>query len=61
MAWSWKPAIHSETADQLAAMGHRVQRCQSPLGGSQAIWIDADAGVLIGASDPRKDGCALGY
>jgi len=50
-----------QTAEQLAAMGHRVQRCQAPLGGCQAIWIDADAGVLIGASDPRKDGCALGY
>jgi gamma-glutamyltranspeptidase/glutathione hydrolase len=51
----------AETAAQLAAMGHRVQRSQAPLGGSQAIWMDAETGVLIGASDPRKDGCALGY
>lgn len=46
-------------ADALARMGHRVERCAGPLGGAQAIVIDAD--VLVGASDPRKDGCALGY
>jgi gamma-glutamyltranspeptidase/glutathione hydrolase len=31
-----------------------------PMGGSQAIAIP-DSGVLEGASDPRKDGIALGY
>lgn len=50
-----------ETAAALATLGHRVERRATPLGGSQAIVIDHDEGVLIGASDPRKDGCALGY
>ncbi|MFD2739705.1 gamma-glutamyltransferase family protein [Sulfitobacter aestuarii] len=45
---------------QLAEMGHRVEIPDSAIGGAQAIRIRAD-GVLEGASDPRKDGCALGY
>lgn len=45
---------------RLAEMGHDAKPSPEPIGGAQAILIE-DSGVLIGASDPRKDGCALGY
>ena len=45
---------------ELAALGHTVVTPDTPLGGAQAIVLGAD-GVLIGGSDPRKDGIALGY
>jgi gamma-glutamyltranspeptidase/glutathione hydrolase len=48
-------------ADELARRGHQVGRAPAPLGGGQAIWIDRRRGVLVGGSDPRKDGFALGY
>jgi len=47
-------------ARDLAARGHVVDRDTTPIGGAQAI-IMHDNGVLEGASDPRKDGCALGF
>ncbi|MEJ6399243.1 gamma-glutamyltransferase family protein [Yoonia sp. 208BN28-4] len=44
----------------LADLGHNVVEPDTPIGGAQAIAVH-DSGVLEGASDPRKDGCALGY
>ncbi|MEO9895148.1 MAG: gamma-glutamyltransferase family protein [Paracoccaceae bacterium] len=44
----------------LADLGHDVVIPETPIGGAQAIRINPE-GVLEGASDPRKDGCALGY
>ena len=45
----------------LEKRGHQIEKMSKPLGGSQCIWINHEDGVLIGGSDPRNDGCAMGY
>ncbi|NOR61691.1 MAG: gamma-glutamyltransferase, partial [Rhodobacteraceae bacterium] len=50
-----------EARARLATLGHNVSIPETAIGGAQAICIDAKTGVLIAGSDPRKDGCALGY
>jgi gamma-glutamyltranspeptidase/glutathione hydrolase len=53
--------VSAEAVEGLKARGHDVAIRPVPLGGGQAVWIDWERGVLIGGSDARKDGCALGY
>lgn len=53
--------VPAEIVEGLKKIGHQTTSIAAPLGGGQAIWIDWDRGTLTGGSDPRKDGCALGY
>ncbi len=53
--------VPAAIVEGLRKIGHQTTSVVSPLGGGQAIWIDWDKGTLTGGSDPRKDGCALGY
>ena len=53
--------IPPSVIEGLKKIGHQTTGLVGPLGGGQAIWIDWDRGALTGGSDPRKDGCALGY
>ncbi len=46
---------------ELADRGHVIVRPETGIGGAQAIRMDHDLGILEGGSDPRKDGCAIGY
>ena len=49
-----------EVVQELSDLGHIINQDIPAIGGSQAIFIH-ESGVLEGASDSRKDGCAIGY
>jgi len=57
--------LGSSVIEQLLSMGHVRGKppgvLRSSMGGGQAIMIDPVSKTLMGASDPRKDGMALGY
>ena len=50
----------AEVHENLAALGHRPSQQAKPIGGGQMIMRDPATGQLVGGSDPRKDGAALG-
>jgi gamma-glutamyltranspeptidase/glutathione hydrolase len=59
-----EPAFPPDVLKALAARGHRIIELDDPysqqFGGGQAILVHPESKALIGGSDPRKDGCAIG-
>jgi gamma-glutamyltranspeptidase/glutathione hydrolase len=53
--------IGDEVRKALEARGHKIRDGRGAMGGYQAILIDPRTGVLMGGSDPRKDGLAIGW
>ncbi len=50
-----------EVIRELILMGHKVGYTVGVYGGYQAIMWDEKQGVYYGASESRKDGCAMGF
>jgi gamma-glutamyltranspeptidase/glutathione hydrolase len=57
--------LSTEVVRELQRRGHRVSVVSGyprvGMGGAQVIQRDRDTGVLWGGSEPRKDGCAVGW
>jgi gamma-glutamyltranspeptidase/glutathione hydrolase len=56
--------IPDSVRQQLTEMGHKVSSGVAVFGvfgGYQGIWRDEEPRRYFGGSDPRKDGCAIGY
>jgi gamma-glutamyltranspeptidase/glutathione hydrolase len=57
--------VPANVIDALRRLGHRITDYSGSddvfYGGGQIIARDPSTGVLTAGSDPRKDGCALGW
>jgi len=53
--------IPARVIRDLISKGHRIAKTRGSFGGYQGIYIDHRRHVLLGASESRKDGCAIGY
>jgi gamma-glutamyltranspeptidase/glutathione hydrolase len=58
---TFEPLIADTVKEQLAGMGHRINKNPDTFGGYQGIWREESPRRYFGGSDPRKDGCAMGY
>lgn len=61
---SLEPGLEHLASD-LGRLGHAITvteaAASAQFGGGQVILIDPETGMLHAGSDPRKDGCAVGY
>ena len=55
-----EPGLLSSIGNELVARGHRVTGSGGFFGGGQAVVHQPEFGTFQGASDGRRDGCALG-
>lgn len=46
---------------ELSKRGHKIEEVVEALGGGHGIWLDNESGVMTAGTDPRLDGCAIGY
>ena len=53
--------IGPDVRKALEARGHTIRNGRGQMGGYQAIFIDPKTGVMLGGSDLRKDGLAIGW
>jgi gamma-glutamyltranspeptidase/glutathione hydrolase len=53
--------IDADVRAELESRGHTVVEGRGMMGGFQGIRIDHSSGILLGGSDPRKDGLAVGW
>jgi gamma-glutamyltranspeptidase/glutathione hydrolase len=58
---SLESGIGADVRTALQARGHTPRDGRGAMGGFQGILIDPRTGVLMGGSDPRKDGLAIGW
>ena len=57
-----EPEVSEEASRGLGGKGHRVVAApEESFGGAHAILWNLESGVLMGGSDPRKGGCAIGF
>ena len=54
-------SLDPKIVEGLSSIGHEVMIMKNAIGGGQCIKIDRKEGILIGGSDSRKDGMAIGY
>ncbi len=62
-ALSLEDRFDARVVTELRGRGHPIQVIEpwsDTVGHAQAIWLDREAGLFVGAGDPRADGPALG-